>query len=160
METKNTGQPSAKDVIKAYLDKRAADDPQFAEVYAKPKKNIDECFRYILGEAHKRGNEVCMSDDEVFGLAVHYYDEDNIVISKSGPARVSRPQPKVELTEEEKEEARQRAIERYEYECLLDAAEKAKVKKKKEAEKKAEEQRKLQEQFGNSSLFDFSDDEA
>lgn len=39
-------------------------------------------FDYILSEAKKRGNAVCMSDDEVFGLAVHYYDEDDIKVNK------------------------------------------------------------------------------
>ena len=160
MEAKNSGHKSAKAVIKAYLDKRAVDDPQFAEVYAKPNKNIDQCFAYILSEAKQRGSAVCMSDDEVFGLAVHYYDEDDIKISSTGPVHVSRPPQKVELTPEEKAEARKRAIERFEQQCLLDEENKARAKKKKEAEKKAEEQRKLQEQFGGSSLFDFTDDAA
>lgn len=30
-----------------------------------------------------------MSDDEVFGLAVHYYDEDNIKVSKQTNYKVS-----------------------------------------------------------------------
>ena len=64
-----------KQIIQSYLEERAKNDPLFASVYAKPNKNINECFDYILSEAKKRGNAVCMSDDEVFGLAVHYYDE-------------------------------------------------------------------------------------
>lgn len=76
-----TAHQSPKDVIKAYLDARAQSDTLFAASYAKPAKNIDDCFRYILGEARKRGTSVCMTDDEVFGLAVHYYDEDDIKIS-------------------------------------------------------------------------------
>lgn len=64
------------------MEERAKNDPLFASVYAKPNKNINECFDYILSEAKKRGNAVCMSDDEVFSLAVHYYDEDDIKVSK------------------------------------------------------------------------------
>ena len=64
------------------MEERAKNDPLFASVYAKPNKNINECFDYILSEAKKRGNAVCMSDDEVFGLAVHYYDEDDIKVNK------------------------------------------------------------------------------
>lgn len=71
-----------KQIIQSYLIERAKNDPLFACVYAKPNKNINECFDYILSEAKKRGNVVCMSDDEVFGLAVHYYDEDDIKVSK------------------------------------------------------------------------------
>lgn len=71
-----------KQVIQSYLEERAKNDPLFASVYAKSNKNIDECFDYIVSEAKKRGNAVCMSDDEVFGLAVHYYDEDDIKVNK------------------------------------------------------------------------------
>ncbi|MGJ0892138.1 PcfK-like family protein [Phocaeicola vulgatus] len=71
-----------KQIIQSYLEERAKNDPLFASVYAKPNKNINECFDYILSEAKKRGNAVCMSDDEVFSLAVHYYDEDDIKVSK------------------------------------------------------------------------------
>lgn len=66
-----------KNAIKAYLDKRAQEDTLFAASYAKENKSIDECFDYIIGEVRKKGNAVYMSDDEVFGMAVHYYDEDD-----------------------------------------------------------------------------------
>ena len=62
-----------KNAIKAYLDKRAQEDTLFAASYAKENKSIDECFDYIIGEVLKKGNAVYMSDDEVFGMAVHYY---------------------------------------------------------------------------------------
>ena len=71
-----------KQIIQSYLEERAKNDPLFASVYAKPNKNMNECLDYILSEAKKRGNAVCMSDDEVFGLAVHYYDEDDIKVSR------------------------------------------------------------------------------
>ena len=68
MRTKNFNE-----VIADYLKQRAAEDTLFAPKFTNPKKNIDECCRYILGEARKRGKEVVMTDDEVFGLAIHYY---------------------------------------------------------------------------------------
>lgn len=78
------------------MEERAKNDPLFASVYAKPNKNINECFDYILSEAKKRGNAVCMSDDEVFGLAVHYYDEDDIKVSKQTNYKAATSQaPKV-----------------------------------------------------------------
>lgn len=107
---------SFKQAIKTYLDKRAEEDALFAPKYANEKKNIDECCAYILGEARKKGNAVAMTDDEVFGLAVHYYDEDSIKVNKLPTGQkvsVSSPAPKpVELTEEEKKAARDEAIAR------------------------------------------------
>lgn len=78
-----------KDIIQKYLEQRTAEDALFAPKFSNPKKSVDECCRYILGEARKRGKEVVMTDDEVFGLAIHYYDEENIKINASGSHRVS-----------------------------------------------------------------------
>ena len=86
--------PSPKEIIKRYLDNRAKTDPQFAASYAKPKKSIDECFAYILNEARQKGTSVCMTDEEVFGLAVHYYDEDNIKVTTPPRAKVSTSKSK------------------------------------------------------------------
>lgn len=71
-----------KNAIKRYLDERAASDPQFAGRYANPKKSIDECCKYITGEAYARQQNgvAVLSDEDVYGMAVHYYDEDEIVI--------------------------------------------------------------------------------
>lgn len=71
--------------IQSYLDQRAKQDPQFAESYAKDGKSILDCCNYIMRQAQKRGGQaVVMSDDEVYGLAIHYYDEDI-------PAKECRP---------------------------------------------------------------------
>ena len=52
----------------------------------------------------KRGdNAVFMSDDEVFGLAVHYYDEDNIKVSKQTNYKVSTGNAKKEAATEQPE---------------------------------------------------------
>ena len=68
-----------------------------------------------MGEAKKKGNAVAMTDEEVYGLAIHYYDEEKIKINKIlGGFKVSAPTavsvPKVELTEEDKKKARERHI--------------------------------------------------
>ena len=72
--------------IKNYLDKRAETDQEFAKSYAKPNKSIKECCTYIFSvvEKQRKSGEKCVacSDDEIFGLAVHYYDEDDIVVEK------------------------------------------------------------------------------
>ena len=106
-----------KQIIQSYLEERAKNDPLFASVYAKPNKNINECLDYILSEAKKRGNAVCMSDDEVFGLAVHYYDEDDIEVGKAVNCGVI-VNHRVELSPEEQAEARENALKAYQNEEL------------------------------------------
>ena len=94
-----------KEVIKAHLDAMAQKDACFAERYANHDKNIDECMDYILSEARKRGRTVYMSDQEVFGMAAHYYEEDGIKVSKLGSsvkAEATINDDPAELTDEEK----------------------------------------------------------
>lgn len=116
-----------KQAIQSYLDERAKTDELFAKSYAKKNKSIDECIAYIAGEAIRNSCNLasnvkgCMMDNDiVYGMAVHYYDEDDIKINKLSPnvkASVSSPASKpVELTEEDKEKARQAAIKRLEEE--------------------------------------------
>lgn len=156
-EAKNT----AKDAIKIYLDGRAATDELFAVSYAKEGKNLDECWRYIINQAKKRGSAVCMTDEEVFGLAVHYYDEDDIDAKelKFTPVRAGQSDPAkattVKLTEKEKAEAREAARLAYERQCLKEEAEKAAKRKKAEAERKAEQRKKIEEQAAPSLFDDF-----
>ena len=148
---------SAKQAVKAYLDRRAATDPQFAASYAKEGKTIDECFRYILGEASRRGNAVCMTDEEGFGLAVHYYDEDDITINPvRGNASASRPAPAaVELTDEEKAAAREKALKAYELQCLVDQQRRETERRKKETEQRRAHQQAAEAAKPYSpSLFD------
>lgn len=68
-----------------------------------------------MGEARKRGNAVAISDEEVYGMAVHYYDEDDIKINRlpaGEKTSVSSSAKPVELTEEDKKAARDKAIAR------------------------------------------------
>ena len=99
-----------KNTIKAYLDARANNDELFAETYAKPQKNIDDCIIYILNEVKRSGCNG-FADDEIFSMAVHYYDEDSITAGKPFSCQVVVNHT-IELTAEEKEEARQEAKKR------------------------------------------------
>ena len=72
------GNNSFKQTIQTYLETRAKSDELFAVSYAKSNKSLDECCDYILGEAKKKGNAVAMTDEEVYGLAIHYYDYPNL----------------------------------------------------------------------------------
>lgn len=67
-------------ILLAYLDARAKFDEQFAIKYNNPKKSIKECARYICNEMSKKAENGCAvgTDEDVFGMAVHYYDEPNL----------------------------------------------------------------------------------
>ena len=99
-----TNNNSFQDTIKAYLDKRAEEDSLFAVTYAKENKNIKDCCSYITSQAKKQASNGCaaISDDVVFGWAVHYYDEDDIKVEKTSNMRVSvnNSAPKTEVKKE------------------------------------------------------------
>mgnify|MGYP001070633303 FL=1 len=100
-----------KAAIQNYLEYRAMTDDLFAPRYANPAKNIDDCITYILNEVQKSGMNG-FEDDEIYSMAMHYYDEDDIEIGKPISCKVM-VNHHVELTEEEKQNARRRAIEQY-----------------------------------------------
>lgn len=101
--------------IQSYLEQRAEYDELFARSYRNPLKNIEDCVTYILNEVQKSGCNG-FADDEIFGMAVHYYDEADIEIGKPIGCKVVVNHT-VELTEEEKAEARKEAIKRAESEA-------------------------------------------
>ncbi len=96
--------------IQAYLEQRAANDPLFAPVYANPAKNIDDCITYIFNEVRASGCHG-FADDEIYSMAVNYYDEADIEIGKPMNGRVV-VNHHIELTDEEKAQARESAMNR------------------------------------------------
>lgn len=135
-----------KQIIKAYLDDRATNDELFAVAYAKEKKSLDECIAYIFQEARNLGEAVCVPDETVFGWAVHYYDEDELVVNKKAThyARVqssSNPElsdsEKAKILEEAKAEYKKAMVDKLIAEEK--AKEQAKVKERKEKAKQIEE---------------------
>jgi hypothetical protein len=97
-----------KQTIQSYLEKKAGEDPLFMATFLKENKNIDDCITYILNEVQKSGCNG-FTDEEIFSMAVHYYDEDSIEVGKETNMRVV-VNHHIELTEEEKEEAKKKAI--------------------------------------------------
>lgn len=117
-----------KNTIKTYLDQRAETDVLFAFQYSKPEKNIDDCITYILNEVKKSGCNG-FADDEIYNMAVHFYDEDNIEIDMPMSNAHVVVNHFVELTEEEKEQARQDAIQKAQdeaYKKMIQPVKKAK----------------------------------
>lgn len=105
------GTEQFKATIREYLEYRASTDELFAPRYADPKKNMDECITYILNEVQRSGCNG-FNDDEIYSMAIHYYDEENIEVGNPINCRVVVNHT-VELTEEEKREARQNALRQY-----------------------------------------------
>lgn len=133
-----------KRTIQAFLEQHAAEDELFAVSYRNPAKNIDDCITYILNYVQKSGCNG-FSDDEIFGQVLHFYDEADIEVGKPIDCNVVVNHT-VELTEEEKAEARQQAIKRAEDEAY------AKMKQQRE---KAAAKRTATVQQVQPSLFDF-----
>lgn len=125
------GTEEFKKTIKDYLDNRAKTDELFVKSYTKENKNIDDCVTYILNTVQKSGCNG-FTDDEIFSMAVHYYDEDKIKIGGKSNAHVVINHH-VELTEEEKRKAREDALKRAENEAYS-ALKKRQEKKRKESE--------------------------
>lgn len=117
-----------KQTIQTYLENRAATDELFAESYADPKKNIDDCTTYILNQVRASGCNG-FADEEIYSMALHYYDEPDIEVGKSVNCRVVVNHT-IELTEEEKAQARRDAMKRAESEAY------AKLTQRKPAAKK------------------------
>ena len=142
-KNENKGTMAFADTIRHYLEKRAESDALFAVKFANPSKSVEDCVTYIINEVKKSGCNG-FTDDEIFGKAVHYFEENEIEVGNPINCKVVVNHT-VELTEEEKEQARQDAIER------LRQEEMAKLRKpiqpKKATEKKPQDVQ--------PSLFDF-----
>ena len=138
----------------------------------KENKSLAECFDYVLIEISKQAQKVqghefsaaCGDDEELFALAVHYYDEDDIKVGKKhfrcnadGTADMSkigkntRAQKQDGNVQQLIDNAVNEALEKYKSE------EKAKNKLKKEEQKAKKEQEKSSKKKGDEkqlSLFD------
>ena len=89
-----------------YLKKRAEADPSVKNNLQKENKSLKECWDYVLGEVAKTmfrsGNFGCAAgdDEDLYALAIHYYDEDDIKIAPL-PTNMK---VKAKMDEEKKEE--------------------------------------------------------
>lgn len=135
------GTEQFKKTILAYLEDRSKTDELFAKSFSKEGKNIDSCIIYILNTVQKSGCNG-YADEEIFGMAVHYYDEDNVETGRSVSGNVV-VNHHVELTEEEKAQAKEKARKEFEE---IQLRELRKSQERKEArEKKKQEKLKKEE---------------
>ncbi len=111
MAQENKATDYFKQTIQSYLQRRAQEDELFAPRYANPKKNIDDCITFILNYVKQSGCNG-FADDEIYSLAMHYYDEDDIDIGKPLTNCKVVVNHTIVLTEEEKAEAHAKAMQR------------------------------------------------
>jgi len=119
--------------IKSHLDQVAKEDKLFAKSYAKEEKSLSECIQFILGEVRESGN-CAFSDDEIYGMAIHYYDEKDLKIESSGSVKIVCPgSASIELTAKEKAAAKIAAVAAYQEsltEKMLEDAQAKRAKRK------------------------------
>lgn len=138
----NRGSQAFNDTIKAFLEEKALSDNLFAVKFANPSKTIEDCVTFIINQVQKSGCNG-FADDEIFGMAIHYYEENEIEVGKPINCQVVVNHT-VELTEEEKEQARQDAI------AKLRDEEMAKMRKPSQSKKATEKNSQVEQ----PSLFD------
>lgn len=135
------GTKTFREIVWNYLLSRAEDDDRLRDRLYKEEKNIDDCVTYILNQVKQ--SQCCgFADEEIFDMALHYYDEDDIEIGEKIDSSRIVVNCRIELTEEEKEKERQKALQKYQDEEL------AKLRNKKN---KAKEEK--QEDFEPLNLF-------
>lgn len=91
--------------VKAHLEEVAKKDKQFAESLKKENKSWTECEKYILQEVQKQAKgsrAVGCDDDDIYNLAIHYFDEDDITVGGT------KPNVKVTHTEEKLDDFKKR----------------------------------------------------
>lgn len=138
-----------KKTIQEHLEKIASGDPVFADRYRKEGKNINDCVTYILNTVKNSGCNG-FADDEIYGMAIHYYDEDNINIGSPNDGRFV-VNHKAELSDEEKQEAKEKAMKEFKETQLREMRqakekEEAREKKRQERLKKKEAERETRRQ--------------
>lgn len=137
------GTKAFQDTIAQYLMGRAENDPILAIKIANPSKTMEQCCQFIINQVKKSG--CCgFADEEIYNWALHFWDEPEVEVGEPINCQVVVNHV-VELTEEEKAEARERAINQ------LCEEEKAKMRKTSHPKKASTENPQVQ----TSSLFDF-----
>lgn len=131
--------------ISEWLEREKANDPLFAEtVRSKPHKTVQGACNYVLSVAKKSG-QCGWDDEEVYGMVKHFFDEDDLKDPGSqNPSKVI-VSGHVDLTEEEKQEAMEKAKEEFKKDMEAKAAAVERARKEKERKDAEEKRKKLEE---------------
>lgn len=86
---------SVQEVILAYINENASE--ALTEKINKGTKTLADCVEYIKSEAKKLASNgsTMVTDNEVFGWAMHFFEEDSIKAGQKVQARVEvkKPEP-------------------------------------------------------------------
>ena len=130
--------------IGEFIEKQKKADPLFAKcVDSQPSKTIQGCVNYILHEVKKSGI-AGWTDDEIFGMATHFYDERDLKDPGAIKANVV-VNHHVELSDEEKARAKKKALQDFEDAERKRLEEKAKAEKERAAKREEQRIKALQE---------------
>ena len=131
-------------VIGEYIEKERQADPLFSKcVDDQPNKTVQGCVNFILNEVKKSG-VAGWTDDEIFGMAKHFYDEKELKDPGSIRAKVV-VNHHVDLSEEEKAQAKEKALKEYQEAERKKLEQKAKADKERAAKREEQRIKALQE---------------
>lgn len=111
---------SFENIIKDYIEGVCKTDEVLAKKYADRGNDIAGCCKYIKAQARKKAQGGCavIRDEEVFGWAIHYFDEGlkapekdveckveatadpNVMRAKVEPAPKPQPKPRKKAADE------------------------------------------------------------
>lgn len=99
MELGLKAESSAQKMVLDYLEANASE--VLAEKIRTGNKTLGQCWTYIVKQAQKQkdGNCACVPDMEVFGWAIHFFEEDSITEEE-----IKKPIARVEVKEVKKVE--------------------------------------------------------
>lgn len=99
MELGLKAESSAQKMVLDYLEANASE--VLAEKIRTGNKTLAQCWTYIVKQAQKQkdGNCACVPDMEVFGWAIHFFEEDSITEEE-----IKKPIARVEVKEVKKVE--------------------------------------------------------
>ena len=107
------GSEAFKETIKNHLRGLAKNDKLFLEKLKNPKKDINDCITYIINQVKASGS-FGFPDEEIYSMAVHFYDENDIKVGNPISQVHICNNNAVMLTEDEiskaKEEGKQKVI--------------------------------------------------
>ena len=97
------------------LQERCIAEPTFAIKMANPSKSMEGAVNYLCGQIQKSGL-CCVDDATVMNILVHYFDENEI--EEGGKVNCNIVVSKPELSDEDKAEIKEQAMEQYKEEQL------------------------------------------
>ena len=107
------------------LQERCIAEPTFAIKMANPNKSMEGAINYLCSQIQKSGL-CCVDDTTVMNILVHYFDENEI--EEGGKVNCNIVVSKPELSDEDKAELKEQAMEQFKQEQLRELRSQSKPK--------------------------------